>query len=127
MLANAFNGVLGGGTAGLFMFVIIVTLLSTVSTQFLLNNIPCMIIFPIASAYCATLNINPGVLACMITVCSNASIILPSANPIAGVMHGMKDWISAKDIYKYSIPLVASVWLLAIVVWLTVGNLFMAI
>ena len=63
-------------------------------------------------------------LACMITLCANRSIILPSANPIAGVMHGMTDWISSKDIYKYAIPLVISVCLLAVIVWLVFGNFF---
>lgn len=127
MLANAFNSVLGGGTAGFVVFVLLVTFLAAASTQFLLNNIPCMIIFPIASAYCVNLNVNPAVLAVMITVCSNASIILPSANPIAGVMHGMTDWISSKDIYKYAIFLTAAVWLLAVIVWLVFGNTFFAI
>lgn len=122
MLSNAFDSVLGGGVSGFFVFVVFITLLSVVSTQFLLNQIPGMVIFPIASAYCATLNVDPGMLACMITICANASIILPSANPIAGVMHGMTDWITTKDIYKYSIPLVASVWLLCVIVWLVFGN-----
>lgn len=104
MLSGAFDKILGGGVSGLFVFVIFITFLSAFSTQFLLNQIPGMVIFPIASAYCATLNVNPGMLACMITICANSSIILPSANPIAGVMHGMSDWISPKEIYKYSIP-----------------------
>lgn len=124
MLSGAFDKILGGGVSGLFVFVIFITFLSAFSTQFLLNQIPGMVIFPIASAYCATLNINPGMLACMITICANSSIILPSANPIAGVMHGMSDWISPKEIYKYSIPLVISVWLLSVVVWLVFGNFF---
>lgn len=124
MLSGAFDKILGGGVSGLFVFVIFITFLSAFSTQFLLNQIPGMVIFPIASAYCATLNVNPGMLACMITICTNSSIILPSANPIAGVMHGMSDWISPKEIYKYSIPLVISVWLLSVVVWLVFGNFF---
>ena len=124
MLSGAFDKILGGGVSGLFVFVIFITFLSAFSTQFLLNQIPGMVIFPIASAYCATLNVNPGMLACMITICANSSIILPSANPLAGVMHGMSDWISPKEIYKYSIPLVISVWLLSVVVWLVFGNFF---
>lgn len=124
MLSGVFDSILGGGVSGLFVFVIFITFLSAFSTQFLLNQIPGMVIFPIASAYCATLNVDPGMLACMITVCANSSIILPSANPIAGVMHGMSDWISPKEIYKYSIPLVISVWLLSVVVWLVFGNFF---
>lgn len=125
MLTNVFDSVLGTGVSGKFVFIIFITLLTIVSTQFLLNQIPGMVIFPIASAYCATLNVNPGMLACMITVCANASIILPSANPIAGVMHGMTDWITAKEIYKYSIPLVVCVWVLCVVIWLVFGNTFL--
>jgi sodium-dependent dicarboxylate transporter 2/3/5 len=124
MLSGVFNNVLGGGGAGFLVFILVVTFAAAASTQFLLNHISCMIIFPIASAYCSTLNIDPGLLACMIAVCSNASIIFPSANPIAGVMHGMSDWISSKDIYKYAFPLVASVWLLAVVVWVLFRNTF---
>ena len=127
MLSSVFDSVLGGGISGFFVFVIFITFLAALSTQFLLNQIPGMVIFPIAVAYCETLNVNPGLLACMITICANASIILPSANPIAGVMHGMTDWISSKDIYKYAIPLVISVWLLAVIVWLVLGNTFFTI
>ena len=39
-------------------------------------------------------------------------------------MHGMTDWITSKDIYKYAVPLVISVWLLAVIVWLVFGNTF---
>jgi sodium-dependent dicarboxylate transporter 2/3/5 len=124
MLTNIFNSVIGTGASGKFIFIIFITFLTAFSTQFLLNQIPGMVIFPIASAYCAALDVNPGMLACMITVCANCSIVLPSANPIAGVMHGMTDWISSKEIYKYAIPLVFSVWLLAVIVWLVFGNFF---
>lgn len=127
MLSQVFDTILGGSTNGFVIFVILVTALCAISTQFLLNQIPGMVIFPIATAYCASMNINLGVLACIITVCSNASIILPSANPIAGVMHGMTDWISSKEIYKYAIPLVASVWLLCVIVWIVFGNTFLMI
>lgn len=127
MLSHVFNSVLGGGASGFFVFVIFITFLAALSTQFLLNQIPGMIIFPIASAYCSSLNVDPGMLACMITICANSSIILPSANPIAGVMHGMTDWITSRDIYKYAIPLVISVWLLAVIVWLVFGNTFFGI
>lgn len=127
MLSSVFDSVIGSGVSGLFIFVVFITFLSAFSTQFLLNQIPGMVIFPIASAYCSSLNVDPGMLACMITICANSSIVLPSANPIAGVMHGMTDWISSKDIYKYSIPLVISVWLLCVVVWLVFGNTFFTI
>lgn len=127
MLSGLFDSILGSSASGFVVFVLLITFLAAASTQFLLNQIPCMVLFPIASAYCASMNVNPGVLACMIAVCSNASIILPSANPIAGVMHGKSDWISSKDIYKYAIPLTICVWLLAVVVWLVFGNTFFAI
>lgn len=124
MLSGIFGSILGTTTSGFLVFVLLITFLAAFSTQFLLNQIPCMVLFPIASAYCASMNVHPGVLACMITLCANASIIFPSANPIAGVMHGKSDWISSKDIYKFAIPLTLSVWLIAVVVWLVLGNTF---
>ncbi len=124
MLAQGFNSVLGGGTSGLVVLVLLVTFLAAFSTQFLYNQIPCMLIFPIASPYCVSLGIDPALLAVMLAVCSNASIVLPSANPIAGVMHGMTDWITPKEIYKYAIPLTLSVWVLAVIVWLVFRNTF---
>ena len=78
MLSGAFDKILGGGVSGLFVFVIFITFLSAFSTQFLLNQIPGMVIFPIASAYCATLNVNPGMLACMITICANSCLLYTS-------------------------------------------------
>lgn len=124
MLSGVFSSILGSSSSGFLIFVLLITFLAAFSTQFLLNQIPCMVLFPIASAYCASMNIHPGVLACMITLCANASIIFPSANPIAGVMHGKTNWISSKDIYKFAIPLTVSVWLLAVIVWLVLGNTF---
>lgn len=127
MLSGFFDSVLGTSASGFIIFVLLITFLAAASTQLLLNHIPCMVLFPIASAYCARMNVDPGLLACMIVLNANASIILPSANPIAGVMHGKRDWISPKEIFKYSIPLTLSVWLLSVIVWLVLGNTFFSI
>lgn len=127
MLSSVFDGILGGSTNGFIAFVLLVTALCAISTQFLLNQIPGMVIFPIAAVYAQNLGIHLGVLCLMLTICSNASIVLPSANPIAGVMHGKTNWIDAKEIYRDSIPLVLAVWILAVIGWLVFGNVFMNI
>lgn len=110
------------GKGGLILFVFLTCLLCVVMTNLMLNGTVAMIIYVIAAPFSASLGIHPGLLACCIHVASNVSIVLPPANPIAAVMHGMTDWVTPKDIYKFSIPLAAAIWLIACVVFLTIGR-----
>jgi len=112
-----------GREGGPVLFAAMTVFFTIFTTNFMYNHTAAMIVYNVAILYCGKLNINPALLVCLIGVSSNASIIFPSANPIAAVMHGMKDWVTAKDIYKYSIPLAIAVWIVASLAWITVGNI----
>lgn len=108
-------------SGGRVFLVCLTTLLILFTTNFMGNLSCAMIVFNVANLYSETLGISSALLACVIGVLANASIVFPSANPIAAVMHGMTDWVSARDIYKYSIPLVVSVWIVSTILCLTLG------
>ena len=108
---------------GFIIFILLTTLISVFLTQIMYNHIGAMLMYSITIFYCIRLGIHPGMLVVVITLCSNASIILPSANPVAAFMHGMKDWVTAKEIYKYGIPLALAVGIISTLVWLIGGNI----
>ena len=110
-----------GSSGGRILLLCLTTLLILVTTNFMGNLSCAMIVFNVAALYSDTLGISPALLACVIGVLANASIVFPSANPIAAIMHGMTDWVSARDIYKYAVPLVASVWIVSTFLCLTLG------
>lgn len=119
-LQSLLSPLLGSG-GGRVLLICLTTLLILFTTNFMGNLSCAMIVFNVAVLYSDVLNISTALLACVIGVLANASIVFPSANPIVAIMHGMTDWVSARDIYRYSIPLVVSVWIVSTLLCLTLG------
>ena len=112
-----------GMQGGLLIFILLTVCITVLLTQVMLNHISAMLIYSITIFYSIQLGVHPGMLVVIITLLSNVSIILPSANPVAAFMHGLTDWITAKEIYKYSIPLAGAVALISAFVWMLGGNI----
>ncbi|MPM92590.1 hypothetical protein SDC9_139725 [bioreactor metagenome] len=116
-----------GGQGGFVLFAALTCLLCVVMTNFMLNGTVALIVYVIAAPFSNSLGIHPGLLACCIHLASNVSIIFPPANPIAAVMHGMTDWVTAKEIYQFAIPLAVIIWLMVSLDFLTVGRIFFGV
>lgn len=108
---------------GPIILLFLTTFLILFLTSFMGNTTCALIVYTIATLYSSSLGISTALLACVVGVLANVSIVFPSANPIASIMHGKTDWVTSKDIYKYSIPIVAVMWIFATLVSLTLGSL----
>ena len=113
--------VLGSSGARILLLTIAVTVI-LIATNFMGNYSCAVIMYTVCIQFAAALGISAGLLACLLGVLANCSIVFPSANPLAAMMHGMTDWVKPKDIYKYSVPMVLSCWICAILVSFVLGT-----
>ena len=111
------------GSAGGFMFTVILIVVAAVGTQVLGNLIYGLMLMPIVCVYGAATGADLSLLTVALCVVLNAALFLPSASPLAGLLHGNSEWVSAKDIYKYSAPTVLMTIVVAIAVCATLGTL----
>lgn len=85
------------------LFVFALTTLIVISTTFIGNVPVCLMFYNVVAIFSPEMGISTPVLACIISLASNASVILPGANPQAAVLHGRKDWVSTRDVVRYGI------------------------
>lgn len=111
------------GSADGFMFTVILIVVAAVGTQVLGNLIYGLMLMPIVCVYGAATGADLSLLTVALCVVLNAALFLPSASPLAGLLHGNSEWVSAKDIYKYSAPTVLMTIVVAIAVCATLGTL----
>lgn len=83
------------------LFIFIMTVLMVICTTFIGNVTVCLMFYNIVAMFAPALGISTAVLACIISLTSNASVILPGANPQAAMLHARKDWVETKDVAKY--------------------------
>ena len=110
----------GEGT-GMGLFIFLVILLSAVITNFIGNLIVGLMFVPIIVAFATSAGISQNLVA--IAVTTNMSLFLPSASPLAALLHSNTEWCSSNDIYKYSWPIVIVGVLVCFLVCVTLGNL----
>ena len=91
------------------LFILIVTILMVIATTFIGNVPVCLMFYNVAVMFAPNLGISEPVLACIISLTSNASVILPGANPQSAMLHAHRDWVETKDIAKYAIVQSAAV------------------
>lgn len=111
----------GEGT-GMGLFIFLVILLSAVITNFIGNLIVGLMFVPIIVAFATSVGISQN-LVVAIAVTTNMSLFLPSASPLAALLHSNTEWCSSNDIYKYSWPIVIVGVLVCFLVCVTLGNL----
>lgn len=111
----------GEGT-GMGLFIFLVILLSAVITNFIGNLIVGLMFVPIIVAFATSAGISQN-LVVAVAVTTNMSLFLPSASPLAALLHSNTEWCSSNDIYKYSWPIVIVGVLVCFLVCVTLGNL----
>lgn len=112
-----------GGSGGRVLLLFLCAAIAIITTNFMNNMTSALIVFSIGILYCEVTGVSPAMMACLVGVTANVSIVLPSANPIAAVMHGMTDWVTARDIYKYSVPIVLIGLIFTVLYSTLLGNL----
>ncbi len=111
------------GSAGGFAFVIALIVLAIIGTQLIGNLVYGLLLMPVLCVYGATTGANLPMLTVALCVVLNVALFLPSASPLAGLLHGNREWVSSTDIYKVTIPTVVVCAAIAIILCGTVGEL----
>lgn len=101
-ITTLMSGIFGENPNDL-LFILILTVMLVVFTTFIGNVPVCLMFYNLVAPYAPALGISTSVLACIISLTSNASVILPGANPQAAMLHGRRDWVETKDVAKYAV------------------------
>lgn len=84
-------------------FCLMLMLITVVLTNLCNSLVIGMLLQPVIAAFCVTSGMNPAPLVALliIFVLSSAGIT-PAASPYAAMLHGNKEWLQSKDVYKYA-------------------------
>lgn len=105
------------------MFIVLVITISLIIMQFMNNAVCGGILFPIIYPFSVAMNINPIIITILISVCLTRPILSPAGSPVAALLFGNTEWVSAKDIYKYAVPGVIVIFICACIVGIPIGYL----
>lgn len=108
---SAFLNVILGpvfGNMSSFTFGIVLMIITVVLTNVCNSLVIGMLLQPVIATFCMASGMNaaPLVALLIIFVLSSAGIT-PAASPYAAMLHGNRDWLKAKDVYKYATMFVA--------------------
>ena len=106
------------------LFFVLVIVLGVILTNIINNVVVGLILVPIICTFSTTLGFPPEILTVAICLLLNVTFLLPSGSPIAAFLHGNAEWVSSLEIQKYSLLYIAIFLVWAVVICLTVGNLF---
>lgn len=108
------------------VFVIVMMVLLMVLTNLCNSLVVGMIMQPVILNFCTTNGINAApIVTLSIFFVLSCAMVTPAASPFAAMMFGNKDWLDAKDIYKYGAAIVLLELVLILVVGIPLTNLFM--
>lgn len=85
------------------LFILCILVMIVIFTTFISNVTVCLMFYNVLALFSPALGISTTALACLISLTSNASVILPGANPQAAMLHGRTDWVRTKDVARYAI------------------------
>ncbi|MGL4737926.1 MAG: SLC13 family permease, partial [Cellulosilyticaceae bacterium] len=87
----------------LLVFTIIMMVLAIILTNVCNNMVIGMLFIPIIFLFTQPLGISPTPVTVMILYVICLAIVTPAGSATAAVLHGNRDWLTPKDIYKYTI------------------------
>lgn len=89
-------------------FTIFILLVAVVLTNICNSLVIGMILLPVIYTYCSASGVNAApIVTCVVIFVLGAACTTPAASPFAAMMHGNKEWLKTKDIYKYTLPFLA--------------------
>ena len=107
------------------VFSIVVLVIGCVLTNICNSLVIGMILQPVIATYCLSVGVNSAPIAAIMSMFVLAcAIATPAASPFAAMLFGNKEWLRAKDIYKYDLMFVAIELVLVLVVGLPLANMF---
>lgn len=107
-----------------FVFGLLVLVVGCILTNICNSLVIGMILQPVIATYCLSAGINSAPIAAMTSIFVLAcAIATPAASPFAAMLFGNKEWLRAKDIYKYDLMFVLIELILVLVVGLPLANM----
>lgn len=107
-------------------FIIVMMVLLMVLTNLCNSLVIGMIMQPVILNFCMTNGINAApIVTLSIFFVLSCAMVTPAASPFAAMMFGNKDWLDAKDIYKYCAIIVLLELVLVLVLGIPMTNIFM--
>lgn len=122
LFVQVLDPVLGSSSSSL-LFISLVVILTVLLTNVIGNMVVGLMMVPLVCIYAASTGVSAPMLVVVLSVLCNVSLFLPSASPLAALLHGNTQWVSSKDIYKYTIPTIVASILISILICSTLGNL----
>lgn len=83
-----------------------------------------MLLQPVIVAYCSQTGVaGAPIAAVMIIFVLESALLTPAASPVASVLHGNREWIPSKYVYRYTIPFVLIELVMMCVIGIPLANL----
>ena len=101
-----------GGVVFLFFITVVVTL---VLTNFMINMVVAVIMISAVVPIAASLGINSLQIVYLITIVCTIAFALPAASAASCVLFANTEWVRPKDVYKYCIPTIIALALVAVI------------
>lgn len=120
-LTNVLTPIFAGKPGIIFMGLVV--LLAVILTNLCNNGVTGVILVTITYGFSVQMGINPVVLAMLVVYSVHLAVLTPAASPMAAVLHGNREWISAKEIYFYGGIAVLLTGVLLVVVGIPLGNM----
>lgn len=86
-----------------FVFVIAITIITFVLTNFLINMVVVALLLPVVVNMSSALGIHPEQISYLIMVVSTNAILTPVASAASVILFPNTKWIRTKDIYQYGV------------------------
>ena len=103
---NAILGPIFNGMSGA-IFTVVILVVAVVLTNLCNSLVIGMILQPVILAYCAASGTSPSpIISIMIFTVLLSAACTPAASPFAAMLFGNKEWLTSKDVYKYSLTMV---------------------
>ncbi len=104
------------GGRSVLTFSIILIIFSILITNVAANAVMGIVLMPVVYIFASTLGANAAALAVIVTISLHVAMLTPAASPVAAILHGNKEWVATKDIYRYcGIVVVATILIYALV------------
>ncbi|MFM9414051.1 SLC13 family permease [Peptococcus simiae] len=88
------------------VFIILAAIVTVICTNFMINKIIAILMVSITLPIGVQLGIDPLQLGFLYTVICTVAFMLPSASQSATVLFSNTEWVRAKDVYKYGLPMI---------------------
>lgn len=105
-------------------FTILILLTAVVLTNLCNSLVIGMILQPVIHTYCSSTGTNASpIVSIMIIFVLGSAAITPAASPFAAILHGNKEWLSQKEVYKYTVSYVIIETIIVILIGIPLANL----